>query len=82
MKRAMKKVLKIALIVIGVVVLIVAGGAIYLSASDLPTYDAQPVTIKVDVTPERIANGKRLAYMMCNHCHLNSQTRTASAHLA
>lgn len=74
----MKKVLRIALIIVAVIVLVLVAGLIYLSSSGLPSYDVQTVDLKVDVTPERIANGKRLAYMMCNHCHLNSQTRTLS----
>jgi mono/diheme cytochrome c family protein len=74
----MKKFLKIALIAFAVIVFVVVVAVIYISSSDLPKYDVLQVDLKVELSPERIANGKRLSMMICNHCHLNNETRTLS----
>ncbi|MAT40335.1 MAG: cytochrome c [Ectothiorhodospiraceae bacterium] len=71
-----KKIMRILLIVIGVVVIALIGGYIYISSAGFPTYDVQQVDVTIEVTPERVAQGKRLSNLMCNHCHMNPATRT------
>ncbi len=65
----MKKFLKVALIVLTVIVLAVAGLLSYVKTA-LPNV-AEAQDIKIDYTPERIAHGKYLAnyVMVCMDCH-------------
>ncbi|HEX9741148.1 MAG TPA: hypothetical protein VGA29_10270, partial [Ignavibacteriaceae bacterium] len=65
----MKKVFKILGILVGVVVLFIIAGYIYLNTA-FPKVDS-PADIKVEVTPERIARGEYLAthVAVCIDCH-------------
>jgi mono/diheme cytochrome c family protein len=71
----MKKVFKVLLIIILVVVGLVGIMALYINFRSMPKYTAQKIEIKVDPTPARIANGEKLASMLCKTCHYNDQTR-------
>src|SRR5688572_30331296 len=70
----MKTVLRfLAFLVIGLVV--IAGGfALYVHLSGIPRYTPEPVTLDVEVTPERVERGKRHASMLCAGCHMNPTT--------
>lgn len=65
----MKKFLKILGIIVGVGVVVIIGGVIYLYAA-FPKV-SPPSNIKVDATPERLARGKYLANHVvgCVDCH-------------
>lgn len=65
----MKKVFKILGILVGIVVLLIIGGYIYLNTA-FPKVDP-PKNIKVESTPERIARGEYLAnhVTVCIDCH-------------
>src|SRR5262245_46792529 len=70
----MRKVLKgLAFLVLGLVVAL-AGGALYLHLADIPTYTPQRVEFTVDVTPERVARGRRTTVMLCAGCHKDAAT--------
>ena len=70
----MKKLFKWVAIVLGVVLLAVSAALAYVAVAPIPRYPAPKVTFEVDVTPERVARGKRTAEMLCNLCHLDSTT--------
>lgn len=71
----MKKFLKIIGVLLLLVALIVGGFAAFISIRGIPTYDIKvPEIAKVEITPERVANGKKIAGMLCNSCHYNSTT--------
>jgi len=70
----MKKVLKWLGLTLLVVVLLVGGFLSYIAASPLPRYAVQPVDLRVEVTAERVARGKRHAEMLCAGCHFDSGT--------
>jgi mono/diheme cytochrome c family protein len=59
---------------LGVVLLVVSAALAYVAVVPIPRYPAPTVEFKVDVTPERVARGKRTAEMLCNLCHLDSKT--------
>lgn len=65
----MKKVLKWVGIVLGLIVLLVAAGAAFIALRGIPKYEARHIDMKVDITPERVANGQRIASMLCVQCH-------------
>lgn len=70
----MKKVLRYLLIVIGVLVILVGGFAAFIAFKGIPKYTAENFSLKVTSTPERVERGKQLSAMLCNDCHLNSNT--------
>jgi hypothetical protein len=71
----MKKLLKILGIILLLVVIVVAGGAAFISVRGIPKYEAKvPDIPKVEVTPERVARGEKIASMLCRNCHFNSET--------
>lgn len=70
----MRKFLKVILIIIIGLIVIVGAFAAFIATRTLPTYTPQKVTAKIDYTPERIANGTRLASMLCKNCHYNDDT--------
>src|SRR3954468_21452175 len=71
----MKKIFKILGILILLVVIVIAGGATFISVRGIPKYEAKvPDIPKVEVTPERVARGETIASMLCRNCHFNEQT--------
>lgn len=70
----MKKVLRYLLIVIGVLAILVGGFAAFIAFKGIPKYTAENFSLKVTSTPERVERGKQLSAMLCNDCHLNSNT--------
>jgi mono/diheme cytochrome c family protein len=68
---AVKRFLKWAGILLGVVVLVIGAAAAYVGATPIPSYPVEKIDLKVDVTPERVARGKRTAEMLCAACHLD-----------
>lgn len=72
----MKKVLKISAYVLGAIALLLAAVAAYIQFVPAPTYGAQAIPeITVEVTPARVAEGARIASMLCNDCHLGNDGR-------
>jgi mono/diheme cytochrome c family protein len=79
----MKKVLKIMGYVLGAVVLIGGIGAAYIHFSGIPSYEVKLPdypAFKADST--MIAEGKRLATMVCNQCHQASNGKLEGKYMA
>ncbi len=74
----MKTILKAIAWILGVVVLLAAGAALYIHLGGLPHYPKPTLQLKVEPTPERVARGARLANMLCVSCHLDPTTRVLS----
>lgn len=67
----MKKTLKIIGYILGILILLLVIGATYVHFSGIPTYKVERPeypAFKPDST--MIAEGKRLASMVCNQCHM------------
>ena len=77
----MRKFLKITGITIGVFLLIVICIASYFSVDGIPTYKPGNINLKVEVTPERVAKGKKIASMLCIECHQNKEGVLTGKHL-
>jgi mono/diheme cytochrome c family protein len=57
--------------------------AIWVSASGIPRYQPAPPELHVDVTPDRVARGKKLASLLCAECHADDATgKLTGKHLA
>lgn len=66
----MKKVLKIVGILVGVILLVLGIGAATIQFGGIPKYEVKAPDLKVEADSAMIAEGKRLATMVCNHCHM------------
>ncbi len=64
--------LLLAVFVVAVSAVALLGAAIHLG--DLPTYEPGKVEMRVEVTPERVARGYKVATMLCIECHLDTKT--------
>lgn len=69
----MKRVLKIVGMILGILLLIILSFVSYIQFADIPKGEVQQIDLKVDVTPERVANGQRIAAMLCVQCHSNNE---------
>lgn len=76
----MRKALKILGLLVLAIVLVLGAAAAYIAVSDIPSYAPGNVQLTVDVTPERVARGRRTADMLCVACHLDQETGKLSGH--
>ena len=74
----MNGVLKWAIIIVAIIVLVVGGFVAYVAISGIPSYEAQKIDLKVEVTPERVAHGRDLATKLCMMCHMDAGTKRLS----
>lgn len=74
----MKKVLRYVLYLVGAVVVLVIGFALFIQFRGIPTYEAKELNVVVESTPEKVLHGKKLAAMLCVKCHLNAETNSLS----
>jgi mono/diheme cytochrome c family protein len=65
----MKKVLKILGIILGVIVVVVLLGAATIHFGGIPSYEVKAPDLKVEADSAMIAEGKRIAGMLCANCH-------------
>lgn len=74
----MKKVLKILGGLIGLVISLLIVGAVAIHLRGIPTYDVPEIDHQVEITPEKVARGQKLASMLCVACHLNQNSKRLS----
>jgi mono/diheme cytochrome c family protein len=79
----MKKALKIVGYVLGVLVILLAIGAAYIHFSGIPTYEVKrPDYPQFKPDSTMIAEGKRLATMVCNQCHMAQSGKLEGKYMA
>jgi mono/diheme cytochrome c family protein len=66
-----KKALKILGVIVGVLVLAIAGLASFIAIRGIPKYDVRKVEFDATPSPERLARGKHLVGNLCAQCHEN-----------
>jgi len=76
----MRRALKVLAFTVSGIVLLVAGAAGYIATAEIPSYAPGNVQLTVDVSPERVARGRRTAQMLCVACHLDHETGTLAGH--
>ncbi len=76
----MKKILKYLLITLGVIILLVACTAIFIEVRGIPSYEAKKPDYKVEITPQRVERGKKIALMLCANCHKDPHTGILTGH--
>lgn len=70
----MKKLLGVLKYVLAIVFILFGAVFLYLTCSDVPSYDIEPVSFKSTSTPAAIARGQKLTAMLCANCHMNAET--------
>lgn len=65
----MKKMLKILGVLLGVLVLAIAGMAAWIGLSDTPDYAVQNLPVNLSVDSAALARGKNMVENTCAHCH-------------
>ena len=70
----MKKALRYLVIVIAILVILVGGFAAFVAFRGIPKYTPENFSINITSTPERVERGRQLSSMLCNDCHMNSNT--------
>jgi mono/diheme cytochrome c family protein len=65
----MKKLLKYTGITLGILLLLIGLFATYIQIDGIPKYEVKAPDIKVEITPERVAQGQKIASMECIACH-------------
>ena len=82
----MKKLLKILGFLLLAVILFIAGFAAYISIKGVPNYKVEMpdsiANLSIEVTPERVARGAKIASMTCVQCHLGSDGKLSGKHVA
>ncbi len=69
----MKRILKITAWILSILILIVGALVVWVAFAPAPTYDPPTIPeLKVEITPERVAQGAKLASMLCVQCHAGS----------
>jgi len=74
----MKTVLRFFGILILILLILGISGALYINASGIPNYERNVPEYHVEITPERVAKGKRLVSMLCANCHMNRESGVLS----
>ena len=70
----MKKFLKILGILVAIILLVGLAGFSFIEIRGIPTYEVKKIDYTVQVTPERVARGKKIALLLCADCHRSNQT--------
>lgn len=70
----MKKILKIILIVLAVVIIVIIGFVSFIAIRGIPKFETQQIELKVELTPQRVQRGQKLASMLCVKCHMDPAT--------
>ncbi len=76
----MKRFFKILGFILLLIILIVGGFLAYVQIDGIPRYKTQPVEMKVEITPQRVARGKAISSMLCKECHLDEKTGRLTGH--
>jgi mono/diheme cytochrome c family protein len=71
----MKKALKVLGVLVLLVVLAAGGFAAFVHFAGIPSYPVQKVDLEIEVTPERVAHGRKIASMLCVECHRDPKTQ-------
>ena len=72
--------LRVALLFLLIALSVLLAAGAFLLWSPLPRYAAENPALHVEITPARVAEGKRMALTVCWRCHYNAETGTLAGH--
>lgn len=71
----MKKIFRVLLYLIVAAVIAIIGVVSYISVNGIPTYATEQVKLQVEITPEKVAQGAKIAAVQCVVCHRGSDSK-------
>ena len=77
----MKRFLKILGILVGVIVLLIIIAGLTINFRGIPYYDTQDVKLKVEMDSASVANGEKLAALVCINCHKGKNTNVLEGNI-
>lgn len=77
----MKKVFKGLLYLVLLVIVAIGIFAAYIAIDGIPKYETEKVDLKVEITPERVAMGAKIAAVQCAVCHRGSDGKLSGRKL-
>jgi mono/diheme cytochrome c family protein len=78
----MKKFLKIVLILIAITLIALLAGFFWINSSDIPSFENKAPDLNIEVDSARIAEGARMASMLCINCHRSEDRKLGGAYMA
>lgn len=78
----MKKVLRVLMYLILTVLVLVLGFVAYIQIDGIPKYETEEVKLKVEMTPDRIERGAKIAAVQCAVCHRGTDNKLSGRPLA
>lgn len=78
----MKRFLKIAGIVLGVIVLALLAVVAYIQFAPLPTYESKSPEITVAADSLQLAEGEKIVNTLCANCHMSEDGKLGGKHMA
>ena len=75
----MKKAIKILGIILGIIVLLLIIGAAYINIKGIPKYENKAPDLTIQADSAGIAEGARMAAMMCANCHRSKDGKLGGA---
>src|SRR5690349_10857657 len=70
----MKKALKVVGFVVGALAVVIGGFVAWCAIDGIPHYKKPVLDVHVEVTPERVARGKKFVDLLCAECHKDPTT--------
>ncbi|MES2560750.1 MAG: cytochrome c [Bacteroidota bacterium] len=77
----MKKILKLIGIVLGAILVFILLFVTYIHFDGIPRYDVKKIDLKVEITPQRVAQGQKIASMECIACHAADDGKLTGRHM-
>lgn len=75
----MKLLLKILGIILGVIVLLILSFVVYVNVRGIPSYEANPPELTVKADSAMVAEGARIARLMCVNCHMGTDGKLSGS---
>lgn len=65
--------IKYPLYLVGLLVVVVGGFALFIQLRGIPTYPTEKIDLKVELTPARVERGRKIVHTICAECHLDQK---------
>jgi len=77
----MRKVFRVLMLIVVLLIVVIGLFALFINYREMPVYKVENIDLHVEVTPQRIEKGRKMASMLCFSCHYNSQTQKFTGRL-
>ncbi len=78
----MKKSLRVLLFILLGLGVVIVGFVVFVATAKIPKYDVDFPTLKVEYTPERVAEGERIVSVLCMQCHASTDGKLGGGYMS